>query len=181
MGKYKFRLSGIIPNAWFYKLKNMSSSKPKYNSQSQSTSKKKLKSTTILPQKPHVSQPFYFTEFIPNSTKLHGFHNSPLNQNFSCTHFPEPARKSSKRRSRRKTIYKPSPRIVVNPVSASCICHVSPNSVGTLPRFPDSPFSSIECSPRTEVYESSLSEAEGVNKFSFDSFDDLASWSSSSA
>lgn len=170
----------MLPNAWFYKLKYMSSNRSKHNSsQSQSTSKKKLKSKTILPQKPHVSQPFYFTEFIPDSTKLHGFHNSPFNQNFSGPHFPEPARKSSKRRSRRKTIYKPSPRVVVNPVSATCICHVSPNSVGTLPRSPDSSFSSIECSPRTEAYESSLSEAEGANTFSSDSFDDLASWSSS--
>ncbi|XP_023521972.1 transcription repressor OFP4 isoform X1 [Cucurbita pepo subsp. pepo] len=176
MGKYKFRLSGMIPNAWFYKLKDMGSNRSKHNSsQSQSSSKKNLKSRTMSQQKPHVLQPFYFTEFIP---KLRGLDNSPVNQNFSGTHFPDPARKSSKRRSRRKTIYKPSPR-VVNPVSATCICHISPNSVGTLLRSPDSSFSSIECSPGTEAYESSLSEAEGANTFSSDSFDDVASWSSS--
>lgn len=153
----------------------MGSNRSKHNSsQSQSTSKKNLKSRTMSQQKPHVLQPFYFTEFIP---KLRGFDNSPVNQNFSVTHFPDPARKSS-RRSRRRTIYKPSPR-VVNPVSATCICHISPNSVGTLLRSPDSSFSSIEYSPGTEAYESSLSEAEGANTFSSDSFDDVASWSSS--
>lgn len=168
----------MIPNAWFYKLKDMSSNRSKHNSsQSQSTSKKKLKPTTISPQKPQVSQPFYFTDFNPDSTKLHGFHNPPFIQNFSDTRFLEPARKSSKRRSRRKTIYKPSPR-VVNPVSAACTCRVSPSSVGTLPHSPNSSFSCIEYSPRTEAYDS-LSEAEGANTFSSDSFDDLTSLSSS--
>lgn len=124
MGNYKFRLSDMIPNAWFYKLKDMSRSRSRRNPHH--PNKKKQSSTSscsasnnynIFSQKPTVGvssqrhrQSFYYTweSFTPRPADQ----NSPTDVYFPA----DPPRRSSKRRSRsrtrRKTVYKPSPRRV---------------------------------------------------------------------
>ncbi|KAI3680263.1 hypothetical protein L2E82_50488 [Cichorium intybus] len=104
MGNYRFRLSDMIPDAWFYKLRDMSKTKTTTTS---TTHNKKPSSgsycTAAPPQNHHFSQPrnsFYYTPRVSQ------FHNSP-----KFPHFHDPPRKSSKRsRPNRKTIYKPSPK-----------------------------------------------------------------------
>lgn len=110
MGNYRFRLSDMIPNAWFYKLRDMSKTKTTTNhSKKPPPSAYHSSSTTTAPPQHHhhhhFSQPrtsFYYTP------KVNQFHNSPTSK---FPHFPDPPRKSSKRsRPHRKTIYKPSPK-----------------------------------------------------------------------
>lgn len=104
MGNYRFRLSDMIPNAWFYKLRDMS--KTKSTTTSTAHNKKQASGsyyTAAPPQSHHFSQPrnsFYYTPRVSQ------FNNSP-----KFPHFHDPPRKSSKRsRPNRKTIYKPSPK-----------------------------------------------------------------------
>ncbi|XP_076904013.1 transcription repressor OFP1-like [Bidens hawaiensis] len=108
MGNYRFRLSDMLPNAWFYKLRDMSKTKittttttnhhkkPPYGSYYSSST------TTPPPQNHHFSHPRNY-----HTPKVSQFHNSP-----KSPHFHDPPRKSSKRliTPNRKTIYKPSPK-----------------------------------------------------------------------
>ncbi|XP_050218693.1 transcription repressor OFP2-like [Mercurialis annua] len=93
MGNYRFRLSDMIPNAWFYKLKDMSN-----NGRTNSFNKKST----------FNSQPRYTYPFTTQPTRTS--QTSSINPKFSNTNFLEPPRKSSKKRNQRKTIYKPSPK-----------------------------------------------------------------------
>ncbi|CAK9142705.1 unnamed protein product [Ilex paraguariensis] len=106
MGNYRFRLSDMIPNAWFYKLRDMS--KTRSHSTSHSI-KKKLPPPTTKSKKPNQSQLTHSNYQTTDPNKSDKFYNSPTNPKASDTHFPDPPRKSSQRRTRRKTIYKPSP------------------------------------------------------------------------
>ncbi|KAK9065979.1 hypothetical protein SSX86_015381 [Deinandra increscens subsp. villosa] len=107
MGNYRFRLSDMLPNAWFYKLRDMSKSKSK----SKSNHHRKppfapyhsSSTTTKPPQSHHLSQPRTSLYYTPKLSQLQNSPKSP---------FPhDPPRKSSKRPTpSRKTIYKPSPK-----------------------------------------------------------------------
>ncbi|THG00673.1 transcription repressor OFP1-like [Camellia sinensis] len=103
MGNHKFRLSYMLPNAWFNKLRNMSRTR---NHSTSHSIKKKLPSPNITTtsKKPHLSP-------TPK------FYNSPTNPKVSDTHFPNSPRKSS---PKRKTLYKPSQRLATSSVSAHC-------------------------------------------------------------
>ncbi|CAI9300977.1 unnamed protein product [Lactuca saligna] len=105
MGNYRFRFSDMIPNAWFYKLRDMSKT-TKTTATSTTHSKKPTSGSyysAAPPQNHHFSQPrnsFYYTPRVSQ------FHNSPK---FPYLH--DPPRKSSKKtRPNRKTIYRPSPK-----------------------------------------------------------------------
>lgn len=101
MGNYRFRLSDMMPNAWFYKLRDMSKVR---NQNPSHPTRKKLNSSTQMPRKSF----YYTTESIRMDNKLCV---SPKNPKAFDTHFPcDPPRKSSKKRAKRKTIYMPSPR-----------------------------------------------------------------------
>ncbi|XP_027091180.1 transcription repressor OFP3-like [Coffea eugenioides] len=132
MGNYRFRLSDMMPNAWFYKLRDMSS---RSRAASHPPAKKKSSSTsTKAPSQKspyYLSQPrqsyYYSSDF---STKgSHQFrHGSTLPKGSDHLHFPDPPRRSSKRRTRRKTVYRPSPRRMNTTSFASddhCNCHAS--------------------------------------------------------
>ncbi|KAL0389064.1 UNVERIFIED_CONTAM: Transcription repressor OFP1 [Sesamum calycinum] len=96
MGNHRFRLSDMMPNAWFYKLRDMSKSR------AQNPTKKKLPSQ---PQNPRKS-------LYQESVRIEKFYgSSPKNPRFFDTQFPaqDPPRRSSKKRAKRKTIYMPSP------------------------------------------------------------------------
>ncbi|KAJ8768676.1 hypothetical protein K2173_023580 [Erythroxylum novogranatense] len=184
MGNYRFRLSDMIPNAWFYKLKDMNRSRKQYTSQ---PSKKKLSSTTTSSRKSNVSQQRYSYYFnaTPSSSRVDRCHNSGVNLKVSDTHIPEQPRTSSKKRIQRKTIYRPSPKPVSTSLTSGCSCHAALNSVwkGSVP---DSSVgrcsgSSLESPPETYYLESLLSESEEDDGFRVPcSFDrQVGSWSSS--
>ncbi|KAK1412727.1 hypothetical protein QVD17_34204 [Tagetes erecta] len=112
MGNYKFRLSDMIPNAWFYKLRDMSKTKTKTKTATSTTTNHHKKppyssyyssSTTTTPSQNHYYH--HPTTSIYHTPKLSQFHNN------SPPHFHDPPRKSSKKPTpNRKTIYKPSPK-----------------------------------------------------------------------
>lgn len=103
MGNYRFRFSDMIPNAWFYKLKDMSKPRTRKHYTSQ------LKKPPPTSQKHHIhSNPSFSNNyFTTEPSKPVSFYNLPLHLEASV-----PPRKSLKRRDRRRTVYKPSPRPV---------------------------------------------------------------------
>lgn len=98
MGNYKFKISDMIPNAWFHKFKEMTKqSKPKSkpfpsSSSSSNTCNKKKPSPSSLPN--HSSTSHFSISLVANSPH----HNSPRNSLHNHT----------RRMSKRKTLYKPS-------------------------------------------------------------------------
>lgn len=108
----------MIPNAWFYKLKDMST-KPSRNS-SHPKKTQSLSSSSNKHHPPHLSQPprqsFYYTwESSSNTT-------TRTDQKLMNSSSP-PRKSSSKRKSRRrKTIYKPSPKRAPAPLPLHCKC-----------------------------------------------------------
>ncbi|KAF7825433.1 transcription repressor OFP1 [Senna tora] len=138
MGNYRFKLSDMMPNAWFYKLRDMGKRKKKH----QSTKKKKKKqcssssssppppsssycstttSKTSKPKQPHQCNPrksYYFTrDLIISPTDR--IHTSPVsNPKFSHTPKQKPKRRTS-------------PKLVSSSVSAGCSCRTTVESVWT--------------------------------------------------
>lgn len=178
MGNYRFRLSDMMPNAWFYKLKDMSKSRKQYTSHSLKKSPPSATSKKLNISPPRYS--YYITTEPSRGDKLY---NSPINPKASHTHFPDPPRKSSKRRNQRKTIYKPSSKLVSSS-SAGCSCHAMDNSVWTksIPTYsPDYSSSPLESSPEPAFHESLPFESDEDDDFVVpESFDhQVASLSSS--
>lgn len=107
MGNNKFKFSDMIPNAWFYKLKDMSKSSRKRNGSSQYMKNKVITSPTSTSQRSQHSR--YSSHYFSNEPirvgKLFNKPNHAKDLNFP---FNDSPRMSSKRRVGRKTIYKPS-------------------------------------------------------------------------
>ncbi|XP_052206364.1 transcription repressor OFP1-like [Diospyros lotus] len=136
MGNHKFRLSDMMPNAWFYKLRDMSKSRKHKASQSHPSKKKLIPSPTSIStaasHRPHLShqhhrRSLYFHNATEPTIRSHKFHNSfsPRNPKASDTHFPDPPRNSSIRRrrktkSKRQSIYKPSPKALSSDQTQDC-------------------------------------------------------------
>ncbi|XP_044485607.1 transcription repressor OFP2-like [Mangifera indica] len=120
MGKHRFRFSDMIPNAWFYKLKDMSKTRTSHFS-SHPNNKKILPKSNSTSQNPHISFPRYSYYFTTQPIKPEKLYNSPVKSKASDTHFPDP---STKKYTKRKTIYKPSPKhFSSNNVSTYCASH----------------------------------------------------------
>ncbi|XP_010469857.1 PREDICTED: transcription repressor OFP2-like [Camelina sativa] len=140
MGNDKFRLSDMIPNAWFHKLKDLTKqSKPK-TKPSSSSNKKKPSSDSLS----HHS-------YLSNSLVANNFphHNSPR----SSIH----TRRMS---SKRKTLYKPS----LNPLTPPLLVSAGFNKSKI--NGQDSShclFPALETSPESFVY--SFYEEEGDDEF----------------
>ncbi|KAI3447849.1 hypothetical protein Pfo_004514 [Paulownia fortunei] len=150
MGNYRFRLSDMIPNAWFYKLKDMTWAKnhhkttrpmmKKHASSSLSSTTSSLSSSSVaapIHQFKISKQPSYPSDqrksfYFTRNLTLHP--NSPSKARISDKQFPaEPPRKSSRRR-RRKSSTKTNrlpPRLVSSSVSAGCSFRPTLNSVWT--------------------------------------------------
>ncbi|XWS71939.1 hypothetical protein CRYUN_Cryun03dG0181800 [Craigia yunnanensis] len=161
MGNYRFRFSDMIPNAWFYKLKDMSKTRKHYSSH---PLKKKPPTLSSTSQKHHNSKPRYSNYFTNEPFEADRFFNSPVHLEASGSRFPDPPRKSLKRRDRRRPVYKPSPR-VVSSVSSGFSCHAKLHSVPTnssLTQSPDYSLSPFESSPEPE---SLLSDSEDDDFF----------------
>ncbi|KAI3450247.1 hypothetical protein Pfo_006912 [Paulownia fortunei] len=168
MGNYRFRLSDMMPNAWFYKLKDMSKSR---NQNPSHPINKKLPLPTQGPR----NSLYHTTESI----SVDRLHNSPANPKAFDTHFPhDPPRKSSKKRTKRKTIYKPSPRrITPSAASAGRICREPGNPAWIKPEtvlVKDCFESTVSChtSPDQQDFLESIS-----SEFEYsDSFDAPHQW-----
>ncbi|KAE9622291.1 hypothetical protein Lal_00036991 [Lupinus albus] len=113
---YRFKLSHMIPNAWFYKLKDMakprtqtsttstttttSTSQSRKNKQSFSTSTSSIKHSS-KPNQPHQyynpRKSYYFTRDLNLNT------SPPNNQKLLHTNFHEPPTKSTKQRAKKRT------------------------------------------------------------------------------
>lgn len=158
----------MMPNAWFYKLKDMGKPKP--------TNKKKH--FTQTPTLPHQQQQFtnhrqsyYFTsEPFHKPDKLY---NSPVNPKSSDVHFPDPPRKSPRRKStrRRRTTGIKSTKLATSSssVSAGCGCRVTAETDSTLDYSPSPPDTSPDRREDEFIYPDPDSDTDVV-----------ASWSTSS-
>ncbi|OIV98546.1 hypothetical protein TanjilG_12132 [Lupinus angustifolius] len=112
---YRFKLSDMIPNAWFYKLKDMGKLRKQTSTTTTTTTltsqsrKKKQSSPTPTSSTKHSSKPkqphqyynprksYYFTRDLNLNT------SPPNNQKVSDTNFHEPPRKSTKQRAKRRS------------------------------------------------------------------------------
>ncbi|CAA2959439.1 transcription repressor OFP2-like [Olea europaea var. sylvestris] len=166
MGNYRFRLSDMMPNAWFYKLKDMSKTR------NHNTINKKHPSPTKTAQKPHFSQPRKSYYYTTESIRVEKLYTSPKNPRPF-----DPPRKSSTKRTKRKTVYKPSPRQISPSV---CNHEESMNSVRhKVEQFQDY----FECSTVSSTDKDFLKSP--TSEFGSDTLDappsvnGLASWSSS--
>ncbi|GLU02641.1 hypothetical protein SLE2022_198850 [Rubroshorea leprosula] len=95
MGNQRFRFSDMIPNAWFYKLKNMGRTRNNYPKAS-----------------PSHSNPINKKPLYPST--------APQNFNYFTkdAYFPDSTIISSRRKARRRrTIYRPSPKATLNSLS----------------------------------------------------------------
>ncbi|KAE9603168.1 hypothetical protein Lal_00018721 [Lupinus albus] len=119
MGNYKFKLSHMIPNAWFYKLRDIGRTTKQSTISSRKKKQSQLASTTTQ-KSPKPRKSYYFTrELDPTSIKIY-------TPKFS----PDPPRKSSKqRRTKKRTTTKTySPKVVNSSVSSGCNCHTTLDS-----------------------------------------------------
>ncbi|PIN15741.1 hypothetical protein CDL12_11600 [Handroanthus impetiginosus] len=173
MGNYKFRFSDMIPNAWFYKLKDMNYRHKNHHKTSNSTNKKHTPSSFSSssssssvaaapnhPDKPHLSdqrKSYYFTRDL-------SFHpNSPTK------HLPvEPPRKSARRRRSTKRNRPPPPKVVSSSISAGCNCRATLEE-----EYSNSPIDLTSSSD----HESVLTECGSDRGLTPDTFDEMLSWS----
>ncbi|KAJ4971917.1 hypothetical protein NE237_005016 [Protea cynaroides] len=171
MGNYRFRLSDMMPNAWFYKLKGMGRSRTHHNNNRNrgnhhpllTVKKKQQPSTATPPQnQTQLSRPRNSYYFPSESIKPEKFYNPSINPKTSDTQFPDSPRKSS---SKRRTI-RSSSKLLSSSVSAGSKCPATLDSAWTRP---DS----------TPDNSASLSPPESSTDPELDAVDVLDSWSSS--
>ncbi|GMI93075.1 ovate family protein 4, ARABIDOPSIS THALIANA OVATE FAMILY PROTEIN 4 [Hibiscus trionum] len=122
MGNYRFRLSDMMPNAWFYKLKDMG--KPRNHANKKQHQISSPSSSISHPSKTKHFYPrksYYFTrELVPSN----GFYVSRSTNTKSAG--LDPPRKSSQKRSRkRNTSSCSSTKLVSSSVSAGCRCRAT--------------------------------------------------------
>lgn len=155
MGNNRFRLSDMMPNAWFYKLKDMSKSRKRNGPH---VVKNKVASPTTSQRYSHCFS------IEPNiAGKLF---NSPIYTKHSDNTFTDSPRRSSKRRAKRKTIYKPSPTLVSSPVIESFSCHSTNDWIKPKqPHSSDYCLSSLESSSESNLHDEYVSYESECDKF----------------
>ncbi|KAF7833833.1 transcription repressor OFP4-like [Senna tora] len=130
MGNHRFKLSDMIPNAWFYKLKDMSRSRKRNGFHA-------MKNKPSSPTTSQRSQARYSNYFPTEPNRAGKLYNSPIFTKGSQQHIPssiDSPRRSSKRRSRRKTIYyKPSSPTLVSSSSECDDSSAAPDFFNGLP------------------------------------------------
>ncbi|KAF6143091.1 hypothetical protein GIB67_041159 [Kingdonia uniflora] len=154
MGNYRFKLADMMPNAWFYKLKDMGKTRNHSNSNSNNNNISninninnitsnhhypvKKKHSSPIPFNPHRQSYYFSPDPYNNSEKLY---NSPINPKLPDLPFPDPPKKSphnpkrSPKSSRRKTINSPK-LVAASSVSAGWA------KSGSTPEYSTSPFDS---------------------------------------
>ncbi|XP_009780345.1 transcription repressor OFP1-like [Nicotiana sylvestris] len=186
MGNYRFRLSDMMPNAWFYKLKDMSkisSNKSKGHNHTTSISSTSSFSASNLQSDQKIKQPhittyprksYYISRNLSPTNNNHEiFSQNPSSNNPKLSdnniNFSKKRRSTTRRRIN-------SPKIVTSSVSASCSCRASLESVWTKPDstpedYPNSPNAPSSSSSETLDPIISLSPSCGcrVNEMNKDS------------
>ncbi|XP_010931348.1 transcription repressor OFP3 [Elaeis guineensis] len=191
MGNYRFRLSDMMPNAWFYKLKDMGNKGRK--SHTNSRSMKKCYPTTrtspsappepSTPPSPEPKQdllPRRGSYYISSRVETEKFPNSPFHLQASDTHFLIDLPRRSKRRSRRKgSKASHTTKLVTSSLSAGCGCRVWKSEAVT--DFPEASLESPSCDRHHRIHGrgNDLHKPLISNKIEFDGFDGVASWSHS--
>lgn len=186
MGNHRFRFSDMMPNAWFYRLKDMGKARShkSTSTNTQSVKKKQQPSksasttgTTQQQAKNHQSQyprkSYYFTRELTPSDR---FYNSPTKTKSTDTHFPDPPRKSSKQKRNRKRTNRPAPKLVSSSISAGCSCRAT---IWTKTESPPgySSSSTLDSSPEPERVQENCHRSDHV--LVTESFDNMVAWSSS--
>ncbi|XP_028112703.1 transcription repressor OFP1-like [Camellia sinensis] len=158
MGNHKFRLSHMIPNGWFYKFKDIGSSRTRNSKNlhlsknkkppsisSSSSSSSPLSTTPVIPSL-HQSKSSQ-SHLLSLQRKSHYFTRDLTPHHPNNTHFSDFPRKSSKqsrtRTRNRNRASSPKLNLVTGSVSASCSCRATVES-GTKPdstseEYPNSP------------------------------------------
>ncbi|KAK7301578.1 hypothetical protein RJT34_12445 [Clitoria ternatea] len=163
MGNNRFKLSDMIPNAWFYKLKDMSKSRKRNGHHV-------MKNKASSPTSSQRSQPTRYSHYFSIEPNKYGkLYNSPVFTKHSDNTFIDSPRRSSKRRAKRKTIYKPSPTVLVSsPVMETCSCHSTSNWIKPKNQTQYSPnyyVNSLESSSESNLHEFVSSESDESDKF----------------
>lgn len=149
----------MIPNAWFYKLRDMGKRKNRTLDKKKKKQKKESlsssTSTTLKTSKPKQShqsniprKSYYFTREL--NCPPDRIYTSPPSSNpkicLSDTNFPETPRKSSSKQRPKRRTTRTSPKLVSSSVSSGCHCRTTLESVWTKsdspPENSSSPFDS---------------------------------------
>ncbi|XP_073282713.1 transcription repressor OFP1-like [Primulina huaijiensis] len=175
MGNYRFRLSDLIPNSWFYKLKETNKTRKnqyKYPAPSSSPSP-----FAVTDPKTHLSdhrKSYHFTRDLTLSS------NSPVKPRISdkqCS-LVEPPRRSSRRRRSSTKRNRPPQRFVTSSVSADSSCRASIESAWTKP--PGEPPSPRDLDQTSSSDYDSISPEYGSERgLTPDTFDGMLSCSTS--
>ncbi|KAH0663479.1 hypothetical protein KY284_028410 [Solanum tuberosum] len=149
MGNHKFKFSDMMPNTWFYKLKDMSKTKNHKSPFSSSSTNKS-----------QYSQPRSSFSYTRRSIRVDKIYNS-----HSYSFLDQPRRSSSsssKKKSKRKTIYKPSPKHI--PSSVSNYVSVSNKLKSSSPVYSTE---DLDKFPELDFLNSPSSELDSVDSQSF--------------
>ncbi|XP_015089578.1 transcription repressor OFP2-like [Solanum pennellii] len=144
MGNYRFRLSDMMPNAWFYKLKDMAKSSSRRHSHTTSSSNLQLDKK----RQPHnlgcQRKSYYISRNLTISSPISS--NSPkLDHN---VHITEPSRKSYKKRRSTNFRRRNSPKPVNSSASVESVW-TKPDS--TPEQYPNSSSSSSSSSSPSSI------------------------------
>ncbi|KAG5248328.1 transcription repressor OFP [Salix suchowensis] len=190
MGNNRFRLSDMMPNAWFYKLRDMGKTR-NHSATTHSTKKKQAAAAAAAvaesqqppskPKHPHCNsyprKSYYSTrELLSNDQKLH---SSPRNTKSTDTLFPDPPRRSSKQRARKRTVRSSSPKLVTSSVSAVCNCRATLRTKTNSPPDYSASLSDSSLDQGTDFSDTFPPEFRSDCVLATDSFDKMLSWSSS--
>lgn len=105
MGNYRFKLSDMVPNAWFYKLKDMSRArKGQSRAHNSRTNQKTLQIQPNTSPKNEAFLPSRASYYFSNRAEAEKPHGSPLHPRASDTLFPQESPKKTKRNGGRKPI-----------------------------------------------------------------------------
>lgn len=123
MGNHKFRLSDMMPNAWFYKLKDMGRTKNQIRNKKKQQQTDPSNSNQPHPNSSYPRKSYYFSRELVSHDKFCHSPKSPI----------DPPRKSSKRiRSRKLAASAAAPAraspktvTVTSPVSTGCSCRAT--------------------------------------------------------
>lgn len=154
MGNNRFKLSDMMPNAWFYKLKDMSRSRKRNGSHV-------MKSKVSSPTTSQRSVPTYSHYFSSEPIRAGKLYNTPIHTRDLDMPFTDSPRRSSKRRTRRKTIYKPSPTVVSSSFVPTSNYDSTNHWIKSYQdQSPDYDVSSVESSSESDLHQYAYSESE---------------------
>ncbi|KAJ6871576.1 hypothetical protein NC652_037049 [Populus alba x Populus x berolinensis] len=176
MGNNRFRLSDMMPNAWFYKLKDMGKTR-NHNTTTHSTKKKHATSAAaaaavVLVRENHTTTLGSLSQVTKNFTP-------PRETQNPDTLFPDPPRRSSKQRARKRTIKSSSPKLVTSSVSSVCDCRATLWTKSNSPPDYSASLSDSSLDQETDFSDSFPPEFRSDCVLATDSFDKMLSWSSS--